>query len=281
MGGLTAVGQAGSTPPAMIIMDYKPKGTAKDDPIILVGKAITFDTGGYSIKVGGGMQGMKYDKCGGMAIIGAMKAVVDLKIKQRVVAIIATAENMVDTDAYRVDDIITMYNGVTVEVTNTDAEGRLVLGDGLAYGCKHYTPKAIFDMATLTGGVVVAFGGHNSGVFCEDDNLRKQVFAAADLSGEKVWQLPLWDEHRDMMKSNHADICNSSTAGRGAHPIQGAAFLSYFAAPNADPTKPGEIPWAHIDIAGIADTKSDGPIFEKGPTGYGVSLLARTIEEMK
>lgn len=282
MGGLTAVGQAGSTEPQMICLEWKGKSTAskKKPPVLLVGKAITFDTGGYSLKINNGMLGMKYDKCGGMAVIGAMHAVASLKLPIPVMGIVAAAENMVDTNAYRPDDIITMYNGVTVEVTNTDAEGRLVLADALAYGCKHYKPRCVIDLATLTGGVVVALGHYCAGVFVNDDNLRKTLFDAADSSGERLWRLPLWDEHRDQMKALHADICNSS-AIRGAHPIQGAAFLSYFATLNGDAGKIGEIPWAHIDIAGVAEANDRSALGNKGPTGYGVRLLADAIESMK
>lgn len=284
MGGLTAVGQAGSTPPYLICLEWKGKTTSaaakKKAPVLLVGKAITFDTGGYSLKINNGMLGMKYDKCGGMAVIGAMHAIASLKLPMPVTGVVAAAENMVDTNAYRPDDIITMYNGVTVEVTNTDAEGRLVLADALSYGCKHYKPRCVIDLATLTGGVVVALGSYCAGVFVNDDDLRKTLFDAADSSGERLWRLPLWDEHRDQMKALHADIVNSSSI-RGAHPIQGAAFLSYFAVPGGDASKIGELPWAHIDIAGVAEANDRSPFGNKGPTGYGVRLLVDTLERMK
>ena len=279
MGGLTAVGQAGSTPPAMICLEYHPeaKRAARQKPILLVGKAITFDTGGYSLKINNGMLGMKYDKCGGMAVIGAMHAIAALKLPVPVVGLIAAAENMVDTSAYRPNDIIRMVNGVTVEVTNTDAEGRLVLADALAYGCKTYNPAAVVDLATLTGGVVVALGSVCAGLFCSDGDLRARLFDAADYTGDRLWHLPLWDEHRDLMRGTHSDIVNSS-AERGASPIQGAAFLSYFATPGGDPAQIGKLPWAHIDIAGVAESKADSPLFCKGPTGYGVRLLVRVLE---
>jgi len=271
MGGLVAVGAGGSTPPALITLEWPGKSNSKSTkPILLVGKAITFDTGGYSIKPADSMPGMKYDKCGGMAVIGAMHAIASLKLKQRVVALIPAAENMVDTDAYRPSDIIRFCNGVTCEVTNTDAEGRLVLADALAYGCKTYKPKAIVDLATLTGGVVVALGSFCAGCFCGDTDLRSNLFDAGDATGERLWHLPLWEEHKDLIKSNHADIVNSGL--REAHPIQGAAFLSYFV--------DKDIPWAHLDIAGVADTKADGPIFTKGPTAFGVRLLTRWIESL-
>lgn len=285
LAGLCAVGQAGSTKPAMIILEHKPKGTAKDAPVMLVGKAITFDTGGYSLKPGASMKRMKYDKAGGMAVLGAMQAIAKLKLPVRVVALVAAAENMVDTEAYRPDDILTMYNGVTVEVTNTDAEGRLVLADALAYGAKKFKPRAIVDLATLTGGVVTALGCSAAGIFCNDEKLRTALMDGGEAVGERLWRLPLWEEHRKQMAGEHSDICNSSaSAPRDAHPIQGAAFLSFFVAKDGDFKKNADIPWAHLDIAGTADAA--GPtdptgLFPKGPTGFGVRLLVKTLEAMK
>jgi leucyl aminopeptidase len=266
MGGLLAMGAGGSTPPALICLEHKPQG-AKGKPIMLVGKAITFDTGGYSIKPTSGMVGMKYDKCGGMAVIGAMHAAANLNIKQHVVGLIPTAENMIDTQAYRPSDIITFSNGVTCEVTNTDAEGRLVLGDALAYGSKTYKPRAIVDLATLTGGVVVALGTTCAGCFCRDSTLRERLFDAADATGERLWHLPLWEEHRQLLKSTHADITNSGP--REAHASQGAAFLSHFVDES--------MPWAHLDIAGTATAADNGPLYAKGPTGFGVRLLVEAL----
>jgi len=283
MGGLTAVGQAGSTPPAMIALEHTPRGTAKDAPILLVGKTITFDTGGYSLKIGGGLVNMKYDKCGGMAVIGTMHAIASMKLPIRVVGLIAAAENMIDTGAYRVDDIITAYNGVTIEVTNTDAEGRLVLADALSYGCKTYKPKAVVDLATLTGGVVTALGPYSAGCFVNDDKLRQRLFDAGEATGERLWRLPLWEEHRKQMKGTHGDIANSA-GGRNAHPIQGAAFLSYFVAKDGDFDKNADVPWAHLDIAGVADVAESqdwSGLFPKGPTGFGVRLLVKALESWK
>jgi leucyl aminopeptidase len=171
---------------------------------------------------------------------------------------------MVSARAYRPDDIITLYNGVTVEVTNTDAEGRLVLGDALAWTCKHIKPTSVVDIATLTGGVVVALGEWCAGLWCGDRSLRSLVRDAGDASGEQVWWMPLWKEHKDFMRARHADIWNSGPK-RDGHPIQGAAFLSYFV--------DEALPWAHIDIAGPAtsDTKTD--LCVAGPTGFGSRLL--------
>ncbi len=280
MGGLVAVGQGGSTPPALICMEHKPAKTkANSKPIMLVGKAVTFDTGGYSLKPGGGM-GMKYDKCGGMAVIGAMQAIAALKLNVHVVGLVPTAENMVDTVAYRPNDIVTFFNGVTAEVTNTDAEGRLILADALAYGTKTYKPQAVIDLATLTGGVVVALGSFCAGAWVNDSSLHQQVFDAGEAAGERLWRLPLWQEHRDMLKGTHSDIVNSCVGVRDAHPIQGAAFLSYFVGDEA-PTAMPKTPWAHLDIAGTSDIKDDKLPFVKGPTGFGVRLLAEMVSNWK
>ena len=269
--GLINVGKASENHACLIELLYTPRGKS-NATIVLVGKTITYDTGGLSLKISNGMKGMKYDKCGGMAVLGAMHAVAKLRPKCKVVALMPAAENSVSDEAYRPDDIIRYPNGVSVEVTNTDAEGRLVLADGLNYGCKRHKPDAIIDLATLTGGMVVALGGVCAGYWCEDAKLRKRVEAAADLSGERVWRMPLFEDYREMMKSKHADIWNSAPV-RDAHPVQGAAFLSYFVDP--------KIPWAHIDIAGSALTDKDNPPFRAGPTGSGVRLLADLLMAWK
>ena len=268
MGGLVNVGKASKSKPCLIQLEYKPARAKKDVKLALVGKTITYDTGGYSLKLSGGMKGMKYDKNGGCAVVGAMLAIAALKLPVHVVALLPAAENMVNGEAYRPDDIITMYNGVSVEVTNTDAEGRLVLADALAYACRKIKPTAILDAATLTGGVVVALGFWSAGYFCNDDELCERVEAAADSSGERVWRLPLWKEHCDFMRSRHADIWNSGPK-RDGHPIQGAAFLNYFV--------DEEIPWAHIDIAGVNDVDGDTDLFCAGPTGFGARLLLDVV----
>ena len=292
--GLLAVGGAGSRPPALICLEHHPadgtrrsRSTARrgaggkasraadDGPILLAGKAVTFDTGGYSLKPRDGMSGMKYDKCGGMAVLGAMHAIGTQKLKQHVLGIIPVVENMIDREAYRVDDILTMYNGVTVEVANTDAEGRLILADAMAWGCEHYKPRAVVDLATLTGGVVIALGNHCAGLFCNDEALRDRLIAAGDRAHERVWPLPLWDEHRELMKGTHCDLVNAGA--RKAHPIQGAAFLSYFVGAEA-PRQMPSIPWAHVDIAGVAALDKATGNLPVGPTGFGVRLLYRAIE---
>jgi len=270
MGGLLAVGAGGSSPPRIVELTWAPDAAGRDTTL-LVGKTITFDTGGYSLKTGGSMKGMKYDKCGGCATIGAMEAVARLKLPRRVVGLIACAENMIDREAYRVDDILTMHNGVTVEVTNTDAEGRLVLADALSWGVKEHDPAAVFDLATLTGGVITALGHDVCGAWCPDEPLWGQVAAAAEATGERVWRLPVDETYREMMKAKHADLHNSAPV-RAAHPIQGAAFLSHFVGAGAATAMP-TVPWCHLDIAGVATTDKDTAMHDTGPTGWGVRLL--------
>ena len=274
MGGLTAVGRGSAHKPCLVSLEHRPRSVsraARGAHLVLVGKTITYDTGGYSLKVNNGMKGMKYDKCGGAAVIGAMHAIASLRIPLHVTALLPAAENMVSDDSYRPDDIITMHNGVTVEVTNTDAEGRLVLADALSWACRELAPTAIVDMATLTGGVVTALGKFSAGYFCNDDRLRSRVEDAARSTGEKVWQLPLWQEHRDYMRAQHADIINSNPS-REAHPIQGAAFLAYFV--------DAGVPWAHVDIAGVSASEAPSDLCVPGPTGWGVRLLTSLAERM-
>jgi leucyl aminopeptidase len=275
MGGILAVG-AGSigTPPRMIVLEHLPrpgKRATQASPLLVVGKAITFDTGGISIKPAEKMGKMIYDKCGGMAVLGLMYALARLKLPVPVVGILASAENHISSRAYRPGDILRMYNGVTVEVTNTDAEGRLVLGDALAWGIETYKPRAVIDLATLTGGVIVALGKTMAGVMSNSDTLVDEIQQAADVSGEKLWRLPLGDEQRDHIKSDHADIVNS--AGREGHPLQGGAFLSHFVPQDGKSLTP----WAHLDIAGVADTEKDLPYYGKGATGWGVRTLVEWV----
>lgn len=269
MTGLINVGKASENAPCLIRLEYTPKGGKKgrgDKPVVLVGKTITYDTGGLSIKPMPGMAGMKRDKDGGCAVLGAMHAVATVvKPGHRVVALLAAAENCISDEAYRPDDIITYRNGVSVEVTNTDAEGRLVLADALVWACEKESPSCIIDVATLTGGVVTALGSTFAGMFCEDDALRGRLADAMAASGERWWRLPHDQEYNDMMKSASADIVNSNP-NRKAHPIQGAAFLSFFVEKS--------VPWAHIDIAGVHAVEGDSGPFCKGPTGWGVRLLA-------
>jgi leucyl aminopeptidase len=183
---------------------------------------------------------------------------------------LSSAENAISSKAYRPGDILRMYNGVTVDVTNTDAEGRLVLGDALAWGIEKYKPSAVVDLATLTGGVIVALGRTMAGVMSNNDRLVEELHKAGEMAGEKMWRLPLGPEQREQIRAEHADIVNS--AGREGHPLQGGAFLSYFV-PEDD-----SVPWAHLDIAGVADTEKDLPYYAKGATGWGVRTLVNWIE---
>jgi len=269
--GLLNVGKASKNPPCLIQLTYTPRGRTAGC-VLLIGKTICYDTGGLNLKINNTMKGMKYDKSGGAAVLGAMHAVARLRPRCRVVALLPTAENSISDEAQRPDDILTYPNGVTVEVTSTDAEGRLVLADALAYGCRKIKPDAIIDVATLTGGVIVALGRACAGLWCEDDALRARIESAAQIAGERVWRMPLFDDYKEMMKSKHADLWNLAPV-RDAHPIQGAAFLSYFVDP--------KIPWAHIDIAGVADVDKDQPPFVVGPTGFGVRLLAMLLQQWK
>ena len=269
MGGMLGVGAGSATPPRMIILEHGgggKKGKKKrGSPLLVVGKSITFDTGGISIKQAQGMQGMVFDKCGGMAVLGLMVALARLKTKVHVVGILAAAENHISGTAYRPGDILHMYNGVTVEVTNTDAEGRLVLGDALAYGIEQYKPAAVVDLATLTGACIIALGSTMAGLMSNDDGLVEQVRAAAGRAGEKAWHLPLDDDHRERLKSGPADIVNA--AGREGGALTAAAFLSHFV------PKDGSVPWAHLDIAGVAQTDKATPLYAVGATGWGVRTL--------
>jgi len=252
----------------MMILEHKPARPRPGHRLALVGKTMTYDSGGYSLKISNSMKGMKYDMNGGAAVFGAMIAIARLKLPVHVFGVLPCAENLVSGDAYRPDDIITMFNGVTVEVTNTDAEGRLILGDALSWTCRKIKPTAIVDVATLTGGVVVGLGHFCSGLWCENMAFREQIESAAESTGERVWQLPLWEEHRKFMRAQHADIWNSGPS-RNAHPIQGAAFLSYFV--------DKDVPWAHLDIAGVSAVEKSDDLHVVGPTGYGVRLLSELV----
>jgi leucyl aminopeptidase len=271
MGGIVGVGQGSRTPPALIVLEYVGPGAAKKKPVAVVGKAITFDTGGISIKPAADMDAMKYDKSGGMAVLGIMQAVARLKLPVRVVGLIPTAENAVGGGAYRPGDILRMYNGKTVEITNTDAEGRLVLGDALAYAAKVYEPAAMIDMATLTGGVVIALGGVHAGLFSNDAALSAALEKAGRASGELLWPLPLHERYKHLMEGHHADLQNSGP--REASPIQGAIFLQHFV--------PEKMAWAHLDIAGTAAPKREDRYLTKGASGFGVRVVVEYLRRLE
>ncbi|MGD0016325.1 MAG: leucyl aminopeptidase [Verrucomicrobiia bacterium] len=269
-GGLLAVGSGSSHEPQLIVLEYYGNPTRSARPVALVGKALTFDSGGISIKPGDKMDEMKFDKCGGLAVLGTLKAAAQLKLPINILGIIAAAENLPSATSYRPGDIVTSYKGkgkrgITIEVLNTDAEGRIVLGDALAYACER-DAVAIVDIATLTGACVVALGTFIAGLLGNDEQLQERIRAAADRTGERVWPLPLADDYREKIKSDVADIKN--TGGREGGTITAAAFLEKYV---------GNTPWAHIDIAGTAWTTEQRPYYAKGATGFGVRLLVDTL----
>ncbi|MEQ9547328.1 MAG: leucyl aminopeptidase [Marinobacter sp.] len=248
---------AGSVQPAkLIVMEYR-GGKAKDKPYVLVGKGITFDTGGISLKPGEGMDEMKYDMGGAAAVFGAMQTIAETKPNINVVAVIAAAENMPSGTATRPGDIVTSMSGQTIEILNTDAEGRLVLCDALTY-VKKFDPEVVVDMATLTGACIIALGSHATGLLSNNDELANELLAAGERAGDRAWRLPLWDEYQSQLDSNFADMQN--IGGRPAGTITAACFLSRF-------TK--EYRWAHLDIAGTAWNSGKA----KGSTGRPVPML--------
>ncbi len=267
MNGLVAVGQGAKHGPRLIRLDYR---GARDARIttVLVGKAITFDTGGYSIKSAKGMEGLKFDKCGGVTVLGVMKAAATLKLKCNLVGIIAAAENAISERAYRPGDILKMASGKTVEVISTDAEGRLILADALWYAQKHCKPTALIDLATLTGGVGIALGQAAAGLMSNDDSLAADLGECGRRTHERLWRLPLWDDYRELIKGTDADIKNAA-GKQEAHAIVGGMFLKEFV--NDD------VPWAHLDIASVAISESDNAGGGKGATGFGVRLLVEYL----
>ena len=242
MGSFAGVAQGTNEPPKFIIMEYN-GGKNDEKPIMLVGKGLTFDTGGVSLKPGLNMDQMKFDMCGSAVVFGIMNAIAELKPKVNVVAIVPSTHNMLGGSAYRPGDILTAYNGKTIEVLNTDAEGRLILADALAYASKHYDPEYMLDFATLTGAVVITLGHIATGLMSNNESLVENIKVSSDNTGEHVWQLPLWDEYCDQVKSEVADVKNLGSPGQ-AGTIAGAAFLKAFVGK--------DIPWAHFDVAGTS-----------------------------
>ncbi|UVW36224.1 leucyl aminopeptidase [SAR92 clade bacterium H455] len=260
MHSLLSVGRGSVQPSQLIVMDYR-GGKKGDAPHAIVGKGITFDSGGISLKPGASMDEMKYDMCGAAAVFGALQSVMALNLPINLVCVVAAAENMPSADASRPGDIVTSMSGKTIEILNTDAEGRLVLCDALTYVQK-FKPKTIIDLATLTGAVIGALGNEASGLFSNDDGFAKTLINAGQLSGDRVWQLPLWDDYAKQLKSPFADIAN--LGGPGAGTITAACFLAEFV---KDQT------WAHLDIAGTAWIKGAN----KGATGTPVGLLTEYL----
>ena len=255
-----SVSKASKEEGQLIIMDYK-GGKKGDKPVVLLGKGITFDTGGISLKPGAGMDEMKYDMCGAASVFGAMKTIVELQLPINVIGLIAAAENMPGGDASKPGDIVTSMSGQTIEILNTDAEGRLVLCDALTYA-ERFKPKAVVDIATLTGACIFALGHTISGLMSNNDDLADALSTAGNVAGDKAWRLPLDDSYQKQLDTNFADMAN--IGGRPAGTITAGCFLSRFAK---------EFPWAHLDIAGTA-WKSGG---DKGATGRPVPLLVQYI----
>jgi leucyl aminopeptidase len=263
-GGISAVGQGSKNEPKLIILEYNGKNDQR--PIIIVGKAVTFDTGGISLKPADKMDEMKFDKCGGCTVLGIIKAAFELKMPINLVGIIPAVENMPGGESYRPGDIIKMYGGKTAEILNTDAEGRLILFDAISYGIKKYKPKEVIDFATLTGACIVALGANVAGLVSNNNKLADGLKRSSDRTGEQVWQLPINEDYMDMIKSDFAEIKNVGP-GRVAGAITAAAFLA---------SAVGNTPWAHFDIAGTAWVQTgskDKSYNPNGATGFGVRLI--------
>ena len=239
MGALLAVSSGSASPPKLIVLRYQGGGDAK--PYALVGKGVTFDTGGMNLKPTGSMEEMKYDMCGAAGVLGAFLSAVELKLAINLVCVVPSVENMPDGGGYRPSDVLRTHAGITVEVLNTDAEGRLILCDALSYTCKRFSPQALVDAATLTGACVIALGAHASGLFSADDDLAGALLAAGNASLDRAWRLPLWDDYRNQLESAFADIAN--VGGKSAGAVTAALFLSRF----TEGTR-----WAHLDVAGTA-----------------------------
>ncbi len=262
MGALLCVAQGSAEEPRFIALEYK---GAPGAPVVIVGKGVTFDTGGISIKPAQNMEDMKFDMSGAAAVLGTFEALGRLKPKVHVVGLIPSTENMPSGTAVKPGDVVTSQLGKTIEIINTDAEGRLILCDALSYA-RRYQPACVLDIATLTGAIVIALGHTAAGVMGSDDALVEEVRAAGERAGERVWPLPMWDEYRELMKSDIADVKNAG--GRPAGSISAGWFLREFV---------DGFPWAHLDIAGTAYTDRDEPARVKGPTGIGVRLFSEFV----
>ncbi len=261
-----AVAQGSAEEPRFIILEYTPDGEGQDT-VVLVGKGITFDTGGISIKGGSGMHEMKHDMSGAAAVIGAMQVIGQLKPNVRVIGLVAASENMPSGTAVKPGDVVTSYGGKTIEILNTDAEGRLVLADALGWTAQ-YNPKGVIDLATLTGAVIGALGHLAAGALGTDPELMAKVKSAAEKTHERVWELPLWDDYDEGVKSKVADVQNIGDGTAGT--IAGAAFLKKFAE---------GYPWVHLDIAGTAWGMKGSTYIPEGASGYGVRLLVQLVED--
>ena len=260
MGSFLSVARGSDEPPKFIVMQWK-GGNRKDAPVVLVGKGITFDTGGISLKPGPEMDEMKFDMCGAASVLGTLRAVAEMKLKVNLVGLIPTCDNMPSGKATKPGDVVTSMSGQTIEILNTDAEGRLILCDALTYA-ERFKPAAVVDIATLTGAIVIALGHHNSGLFSPDDALAADLLAASSAGLDPAWRMPLDDEYDELLKSNFADMAN--IGGRAGGSITAAKFLQRYT---------GKFPWAHLDIAGTAHRSGAA----KGATGRPVPLLTHFV----
>jgi leucyl aminopeptidase len=260
MGALLSVSRGSREPARLITLEYK-GGASGEKPVVLVGKGVTFDSGGISIKPGAAMDEMKYDMCGAASVLGTLKACVEMELPINVVGVIPATENLPDGNASKPGDIVTSMSGQTIEVLNTDAEGRLILCDALTYSAK-YKPELVIDIATLTGACVIALGSHAAGLLSNDDDLADSLLAAGETAGDRAWHMPLWEDYQLQLKSNFADMAN--IGGREAGTITAACFLSRFTE---------KYRWAHLDIAGVAWKGGHA----KGATGRPVSLLTQFL----
>jgi leucyl aminopeptidase len=250
-------------------MRWNGAGDANSKPVLLIGKGITFDTGGISIKPAAGMEAMKWDMGGAGAVAGAMKAIAGRKAKANVVGICVLAENMPDGNAQRPGDVVTSMSGQTIEVINTDAEGRLVLADALTWGQRNYKPETVVDLATLTGAMIIALGHEYAGVFSNDDGLAQKLIAAGMATGDRLWRFPVGEAYDKMIESPIADMKN--VGPREAGSITAATFIQRFVEEG--------VKWAHLDIAGTVWSEKPGSLWDKGATGYGVALLDRFVAD--
>ncbi|HEX2764212.1 MAG TPA: leucyl aminopeptidase [Allosphingosinicella sp.] len=269
MGALLGVGQGSVRPPRLLVMRWNGVGDANRRPLVFIGKGITFDTGGISIKPAAGMEAMKWDMGGAGAVTGAMAALAGRKAKSNVVGICALAENMPDGNAQRPGDVVTSLSGQTVEVINTDAEGRLVLCDAITWAQRQFKPEVLVDLATLTGAMIIALGHEYGGMFSNDDGLAGQLAAAAAASGDKLWRMPLGDPYDRLIDSPIADMKNVGPREGGS--ITAAVFLQRFVESG--------VKWAHLDIAGMVWAEKASHLYDKGATGFGVALLDRFVAD--
>lgn len=262
-GCMLAVGSGSCHPPCMVVVEHAPKGHEREKPLIFIGKGLTFDSGGICIKPAANMSQMKCDMSGAAAVLAAVSVAAQSAVERRIIGILACAENLPDGCAYRPGDVLTALNGESVEVVNTDAEGRLVLADAISYAQKQWTPSAMVDIATLTGACAVALGTGIAGLFCDDGEFAQRIMALGAAGGEDYWRMPLWKPYEEALKSNVADV--KHTAAREGGAITAALFLKHFVAQ-------GQL-WAHLDIAGVDWNSQDAPMCPEGASGFGARTL--------